>query len=331
MTTAREKCEKCNNKRGCDAMQNTFQALSVFVRTVEMSSFVNAARSLLVDSATVSRTIKALEADLGVLLFRRSTRTVKLTTEGARFYRDSVQLLDALERATVQFRARGDGPRGEIKVGMALGVSRRMVMRVVPGFQRLYPEVEIVLLNIDDLAQVGQKAVDVFVRPRSLRRQGGQHAERQGMVVRTLAQSRFVTCATPQYLHRFGAPRVPADLLHHSCIAHLTIERDVQNEWVFVKSQLREKVRTVPKLFIQGTDALREAALAHCGIIRTVAYVMDEELRSGKLQPVLADWDCPGAPPMVAIYRKTKPMPRAVGALVQHLAREFQAIARKAT
>jgi LysR family transcriptional regulator, regulator for bpeEF and oprC len=311
-------------------MQNTFHALSVFVRAVEMSSFVKAARSLLVDSATVSRAIKALEADLGVLLFRRSTRTLKLTAEGARFYRDSVQLLDRLERATGQFRARGNGPSGEIKIGMALGVSRRMMMQVIPSFQRLYPEVEIVLLNIDDVAQVGQKGVDIFIRPRSLRRQGGQHAERQGLVVRKLAQSRFVACASPQYLRQFGTPRVPADLLHHSCIAHLTLERDVQNEWLFVKSPLREKVRTIPKLFIQGTDALREAALAHCGIIRTVAYVMDEELRSGKLLPVLTDWESPGAPPMVAIYRKTKPMPSAISALVQHLAREFQAVARNA-
>src|SRR5262245_20435450 len=167
-------------------MQNTLQALSVFVRAVEMGSFVGGARSLLVDSATVSRAIKALEADLGVLLFRRSTRALKLTAEGARFYQDSVQILQRLEQATGQFRARREAPRGEVKVGMALGVSRRMMMKVIPSFQKSYPDVEVVLLNIDDVAQVGQKGIDIFVRPRSLRRQGGQHAERQGLVVRKL-------------------------------------------------------------------------------------------------------------------------------------------------
>ena len=77
-------------------------------------------------------------------------------------------------------------------------------------------------------------------------------------------------------------------------------------------------------LFAQGTEAMREAGIAGCGIIRLRRLAVEDELRSGKLVPVLTDWECSGAVQHVAVYRKTRPMPPQVSAFVQHLAREFQ-------
>src|SRR5262245_19165005 len=93
-------------------MSATIQAMHVFVRAVEVNSFIAAARSLLIDPAVVSRTIKALEADLGVLLFARSTRALKLTAEGERYYRDSLEVLHKFEEARRQFRTRPAAPLG---------------------------------------------------------------------------------------------------------------------------------------------------------------------------------------------------------------------------
>ncbi len=112
-------------------MHLTLHAIKVFVRAVETNSFVSAARSLLIDPTAVSRAIKALETELGVLLFARSTRTLKLTTDGARFYRDCVEVLAGLDRATSQFRADRALPHGRLKIGMAPGLSRRMAVRQV--------------------------------------------------------------------------------------------------------------------------------------------------------------------------------------------------------
>jgi LysR family transcriptional regulator, regulator for bpeEF and oprC len=214
---------------------------------------------------------KGVYAGKGVLLFARSTRTLKLTAEGARFHRDCVQILKKLEEATQQFRANRAVPHGRLKVGMGLGMSRRLLLHAIPPFQKQYPDIEIILLSIDENAQIGDKGVDVLLRPRSLRQRGGQHPEPQGLVVRKLVQARLVVCASPEYVDRAGAPRVPADLLRHACIAHVTLERDLQDEWSFVKSQVRQKVKFVPKLLLQGVDALREAGVAGCGIIVTGA------------------------------------------------------------
>jgi len=77
--------------------------------------------------------------------------------------------------------------------------------------------------------------------------------------------------------------------LRHTCIAHVTLERDLQDEWPFVKSQVRQKVKFVSKLLLQGVDALREAGVAGCGIIRLSAWNIEDDLRSRKLVRVLPD------------------------------------------
>jgi LysR family transcriptional regulator for bpeEF and oprC len=305
-------------------MRITIQAMSIFVRAVETNSFTSAARSLLMDPTGVSRAIKALETELGIPLFVRSTRTLKLTAEGARFYRDCVQILKKVEEATEKFRNDQTVPRGLLKIGMAPGLTRRMILRAMPAFQQKYPEIEIVLLNVDDIAMVGDKGIDVLIRGRGLRQRGGQRPEPQGVVVRKLAQLQYVACASPEYLGRAGAPRTPADLFRHACIATMTLERDIRDEWQFVKAQVRQKVKLDTKLLVHGADATREAGVAGCGIIRLGAGHVEDELHARKLVAVLPDWECVGAPPIVAIYRKTRPLVPQVNVFIRHLVEAFQ-------
>jgi DNA-binding transcriptional LysR family regulator len=305
-------------------MRPNIQAMDIFVRTVETNSFIGAARSLLIDPAAVSRTIKALETDLDVLLFVRSTRAMKLTAEGAQFYRGCVEILNKLDQVTQQFQGEQRMARAQLKVGMASGLTRRIMLRAIPGFQTHYPAIEIVLLNIDDVAEIENKGIDILVRPGGIRQHGGPRAERQGLVARKLAQSRFVVCASPEYLKRAGVPRVPGDLLRHACVALVSVERDVHNEWQFVRSRVREKVKLAPKLLVQSNDAVREAGLAGCGVIRISAYHAEDELRARTLVPVLPTWECLGSRPIVAIYRKTRPMPPQISLFVRHLEHAFK-------
>jgi LysR family transcriptional regulator, regulator for bpeEF and oprC len=304
-------------------MTPSTRSLKVFVRVVEDRSFAAAARNLFIDPAAVSRTIKTLEDELGTLLFTRSTRVSKLTAEGERFYRDCRPILQKLDEATDRFRHQEGVLRGQLRVGLAPMITRRMVVRALPSFQRQHPQLEIVLLSVDDPGEIANGSVDVLVRPRTLRRRGGSHRALQGLVIRKLIQSHLVVCASPEYLARVGVPLTPPDLLGHECIALVTLEHDVQNEWQFAKSSARHKVKFVPKLLVQG-DALRETGLAGCGIIRLLACHVQEEFRSGSLVQVLTDWDCIGGPPIVALYRKAKPTLPRVSAFVRYLVEAFR-------
>jgi len=180
-----------------------------------------------------------------------------------------------------------------------------------------------VLISVDDRAEIGDKGVDVLIRGRSLRKHGGSRQEPQAIISRKLFQSRYVVCASEDYLMRFGTPRTPADLHRHSCIAHVSLEHDVADEWRFAKSHVRQRIKFVPKLRIQGADAVCEAGVAGCGIISLMVANIEEELRSKRLVSLLQDWDRTGITPMLAIYRKTRPgLPQLI-AFVSSLAQYF--------
>ena len=303
-------------------MRPDIRVIEIFVRVGESGSFVAAARSLLIDPAAVSRAIKSLEETLGTLLFTRSTRTLKLTTDGARFYRDAAQMLKAFEETVGRFRADTAKYR-QLKVGLGPALSRRMLLRAIPRFQERYPGIRLILVSVNESAEIGNEGIDVLIRPRSMRQHGGEHKQPQGLVVRKLMQSPMLTCASPAYLRRAGLPRRPEDLARHACLALLTLERDVQDEWQFTKSAARETFRFVPTLTAHGEE-LREAALAGCGIVRLLACQVEDELRSGALVQLLPDWECLGGLPIVAIYRRTRPTLSPVNAFVGHLAQAFQ-------
>ena len=219
------------------------RAINIFVSVVETKNFATTARALLIDPAAVSRAIKKLEEDLGAVLFVRSTRVLKLTDDGALFYRDGVQILQKLSEATQRFRNNREMPHGRLKIGMAPSLPRRILLRAIPTFQKRYPNIEVILLGIDDVDEIEKKGVDVLVRARSQGQRGRQRQEPDGMVVRKLAQSRRVVCASPDYLKQAGSPGTPTDLLRHACIAFVSMERDVLHEWVFVNSHARQRIK----------------------------------------------------------------------------------------
>jgi DNA-binding transcriptional LysR family regulator len=247
---------------------------------------------------------------------------MRATTSKLRFYRDAAQMLKGFDETIGRFQV-SSGIARQLKVGMGPALSRRMLLRAIPAFQERHPEIQIVLLSINERVQIEDEAVDFLVRPRSTRQSGVQHRQPQGLIVRRLTQSPTVLCASPGYLKRTGIPRVPADLAGHACLALLTLERDVHDEWLFARPGAREKIRFASKVTAHG-DELREAALAGCGIVRLLACHVEDELRSGALVQLLPDWECLGGLPIVAIYRRTKPRLSPVNAFIGHLAHAFR-------
>src|ERR1044072_557194 len=187
-------------------MRTSIRLIEIFVRAAESGSFVAAARSLLIDPAAVSRAIKTLEEDLGTLLFACSTRTLKLTSEGRRFYRDGAQMLRSFEETVSKFRA-DTALQGQLKVGMGPALSRRMLLRAIPSFQQQHPEVRLILLAINNPGESADEGIDVLIRPRSARQRGAEHRPQQGIVGRKLVDSPILICASPGYLRRVGTPR----------------------------------------------------------------------------------------------------------------------------
>jgi len=133
----------------------------------------------------------------------------------------------------------------------------------------------------------------------------------------------MITCASPEYLKRAGFPRTPADLDHHACAALLTGSANVLDEWQFVKSDKRETIKFTPKLIADG-EALREAALAGCGIVRNLTFNVADEIAVRGSIAGSARLGMSGPFPIVAIYKSRDRRLSRVNAFLRHLAHAFQ-------
>ncbi|TCV92083.1 LysR family transcriptional regulator [Luteibacter rhizovicinus] len=180
-----------------------------FVQTAESLSFVGAARHLGVSASAVGKTVAKLEKTLGVRLFQRSTRTVRLTDEGCLFYERCRKVLDDLHDAEAMVSEAAQTPRGRLRVSLPT-IGYRFLVPHIAEFHRLYPDVELDLDFSDRLVDIIEDGFDAVIRSGDL--------PDSRLMSRLLGPFRFVLCAAPAYLAIHGMPKNIADLANHACL-----------------------------------------------------------------------------------------------------------------
>ena len=269
--------------------------ISAFVRVADARSFKIAAEQLGLSRSAVGKCLARLENQLGVRLLHRTTRRVRLTEEGAVFHAHCVRILADLKDAEAAVASRSDHPRGRLRLDLPVSFGRIHVLPVLHRFMETWPEVVANVTFTDRYVDLIDEGVDLAVRI------GGENDSR--LVARTLAPHRLVTCAAPEYLDRHGRPETPADLSGHSCVAFTHAGR--ASDWRFkatphVKGD--DVLVNVHVLPVQGrfcasnAEALRDAALSGYGIGQLATFLIGDDLRAGRLIPVLESYALPGGP-----------------------------------
>ncbi len=184
--------------------------LRVFGAVVRKSSFVAAAQELGASPAYVSKRIRVLEQQLGVRLLHRTTRRVTLTDAGERAYRWSQRILDDIDQLLQEVGGTQAQPRGTLRVCSSFGFGRRQVAPAMADLVARQPDLQVRLELFDRLVDVAAEGFDLDVRV------GDDIAPH--LIARRLATNHRVLCASPQYLHRRGAPRGPDELQLHDCL-----------------------------------------------------------------------------------------------------------------
>ena len=190
-------------------MSDRFQQLGVFVRAAETGSFSRTARELGTTQPSISRTIAALEARLGVKLFLRTTRRITLTEAGSVLLERTRHILPEIDDA--EDAARGtDSLRGLIKVAMPIAFGVREVIPRLPALLAEHPELKLDLAMADGAEDLVAEGVDMALRL-------GRLAD-SGFATRKLASAPRLLVASPGYLAKRGVPVLLADLAGHDCI-----------------------------------------------------------------------------------------------------------------
>lgn len=293
-----------------------------FVRVADARSFTVAAEQLGLSRSAVGKCVTRLEDQLGVRLLHRTTRSVTPTDEGEAFYERCVGILADLEDAELAMASRSERPRGRLRLDLPVSFGRLHVLPLLHRFMATWPDVVVNVTFTDRYVDLIDEGVDLALRI------GGEDDSR--LVARTLAPHRLVTCATPDYLAARGTPRTPVDLADHSCLAFTHAGRPA--DWRFrtrpddgSDAPLANN-RTLPvhgRFCASNAEALRDAALAGYGIGQLATFLVGDDLRAGRLVPVLESYTTPG-PPIRAVYPTGRHLSPKVRRFIDLLAEMWQ-------
>lgn len=262
--------------------------LELFVRAAELGSLSAAARRLDLSPALASASLKRLEAELGVPLMLRSTRSLRLTREGERLLPAARLALDGLRDAAEEIATGRQVVRDHLQISLPSDLGRNHLLGWLDDFQARWPEVSFRLQFSDRLADVYRQPVDLAIRY-------GQQPD-SGLVALPLhAANRRVLCAAPGYLAKHGAPHTPDDLVHHNCLC-FRLGDDLHDQWRFTRDGRETRIAVTGNRLCDDGDAVRRWAVAGHGIAYKSGLDIASDLAAGRLVRLCPDWQGEAAP-----------------------------------
>jgi DNA-binding transcriptional LysR family regulator len=286
-------------------------AMKVFVEVADRGSLTQAADTLGLSRAMVSRYLVSLEQWLGARLLHRTTRRVSLSEAGEEALPRCRQLLALSGEVEAVAGTRRREPVGKLRITTSLSLAQAQLTAALVDFQALYPKVEIELYAVDRQVNLVEERTDLALRI--------TNTLEPNFVARRLAVCRSVLCASPAYVQRHGQPAVPADLKAHNCITHAFGNRA---EYRLRHGQHTVAVPVRGSMFSNETGVLRQAALAGAGIALLPTYYVVDDLRQGALLRLLPEHE-PEPMGIHAVYLSREHQPQALRLLVQYLAERF--------
>lgn len=250
----------------------------MFIAVMEAGSFVGASQQLGTSSGQASKLLSRLEAELGVRLLNRTTRSVSPTEAGRAYYERLRPLIEELDRLDTEIRNISQTPRGRLRVAAPLTFGIRELTPALNDFAGRYPEIELDVSFSDRAVNLVDDGFDLAVRV-------GQPSD-SSLIFRKLCSVRIVAVAAPAYLDRHPALETPADLARHDCIIDTNF-RD-PHRWPFGEPP---GVAVAGRLRYSNAEACLQAAEAGLGIACVPAFVAGEAIRAGPVVLLLKDFE----------------------------------------
>jgi len=283
-----------------------------FVKVVDTGGFATAARALDLSPSMVTNHVQALEERLGVRLLNRTTRKVNLTEAGQAYYERCVRIPAELEEADHAAEALQSKPRGTLRLNTSPGMPPA-IAPVIASFVALFPEVSVDIVATGRMVDLVEEGFDLAIR--------GHSIPDSSLIVRRLATYKMVVCAAPDYLARRGTPKRPQDLVNHNCM-HFSDAAWDSRDWRFTEKGAEQTISISGNLKVNNVDSLRLAAVLGQGLILLPSFVVSDEFKSGRLVPVLTEFQM-SEMPINAIYPHRQFVPSKVRSFIDLAAKQF--------
>lgn len=272
------------------------RAIQYFIAAAEAGSFTAAARRMEVSVPAVQKMIGALEQLLGTTLLERSVQGVRPTASGSSYLDCCRALLDEL-LATEELLTRSSArPSGTLVVAAHEQLAHHILLPALPRFRARYPELQIDFRTVHRLSDADAQAAEILLLH-------GWPEATQDYVHRKLGMARSLVMASPEYWAARGIPSDPAELAQHECLMMRNPAGIVIDLWEFTRTAERRAVRVNGWLLSNAREVVMEAVVRGQGLARFNEATTRAHVQSGRLVPVLLDWEVQGGPPINLLYR----------------------------
>lgn len=305
----------------CFTMTDDLNAMSVFVVLAETRGFRAAGDRLGISASAVSQTLRKLEAQLGVVLLQRTTRSVRLTEAGERLYAGVRPALEEVKGAIAAVGELSGEPRGTLRLLVGTAADAVLSGPLLADFLLAHPHITLDLVVSDAAMDIVAEGYDAGI-------QIGEVIDRDMVALPVSGVIRLTVVGSPAYFAQHSKPQHPCDLVHHACINWHAAPGAPPYRWEFteplragIKSTAQEIVVAVRSRAL-STDARVSIELARRGVGLTIVYedqVRDDVAR-GELMPVLEDY-CEPFPGYYLYYPQRRHATPALRAFIDHVKR----------
>ena len=287
-------------------------ALNMFVVTAELGSFSRAAEQLGKTPSALTKAVGHLEDELGARLFERSTRRLVLTEAGLLYLDTARQVLASLREAGEEIGQLQHSLHGTLRLTAPLALGPAFFNDACAAFMAEHPQLKLQVNLSDAYIDLLEAGIDLALRE--------GRGDVPGMIVKPLAASRIVLCASPEYLQRCGTPQSADDLLSHQTLIyeHVALDR----RWRLSLDQQVFTLQPRGRLSSDNYDLLLAACLAGQGVLDCPHWSVQPLLASGRLVQVLPDYQiAPDAfgPLILAMYPSHRRATRKVQAFIEFI------------
>ncbi|EIM25108.1 LysR family transcriptional regulator [Microvirga lotononidis] len=262
-------------------MRFSFNDLHVFVQAVEHGGFAAAARQLNMPKSTISKRVAELEADLGIRLIHRTSRSFVLTDVGRDFYDHARAAVIEAEAAESVVQRRREEPQGLVRITASVPVAQYHLAHRLPALARAYPRLDLQLHITDRFVDLVREGFDIAIRSHF------SPLPDSDLVQRRMAVERIILVAAPDYLALQGVPKHPEDIVRHDGL----LTGPTTRTWRLTHKDGRDvQVTPAPRLVADESLVLLRAAAAGLGIACLPESIPAAAMEAGELTGVLPDW-----------------------------------------
>jgi DNA-binding transcriptional LysR family regulator len=291
---------------------NTFEEMKNFVRVVDSGSITKAAEQMNTVKSAVSRRLTELEKRLGVTLLTRTTRKQTLTDTGTSYYQQSLKILDDLLELESSIKNEQCALSGKIKIAAPLSFGLTHLAPALSRFNEIHTEIQLDIDFNDRKVDIIEEGYDLAFRIAELKD--------SNFIAKKVTTIRILLVASPDYLQKYGVPKIPKDLLN----SHVKVQyKDSSETWEFIVDNKTEHIKITSVLNSNNGDFLLQAALEGKGLVMTPDFICYKYIKTGQLIPVLSKYTPIIEIGAYAVYPQARHLSRRVRSLVDYLTQYF--------